>query len=182
MVKSTADDVTIEMANMALKGVSDVINEIRSMSRALVPYTLKDLGLVESVMELVDAASRAQLAKIDFVYEDFEEDLVPENQKLTLFRITQEQLNNIAKHAEAKNVTIVIKNTDKKVLLEIKDDGKGFSPKKVRNGLGITNIHNRAELFGGSAQVLSQPGKGCTLKVSIPVSHSQSLEMFNSYN
>ncbi len=49
MVKSTADDVTIEMANMALKGVSDVINEIRSMSRALVPYTLKDLGLVESI-------------------------------------------------------------------------------------------------------------------------------------
>lgn len=182
MVKSTADDVTIEMANMALKGVSDVINEIRSMSRALVPYTLKDLGLVESVMELVDAASRVQRIKIDFVYEDFEEELVPENQKLTLFRIIQEQLNNIAKHAEAKHVSIVIKNTEKKILLEIKDDGKGFNPKKIRNGLGITNIRNRAELFGGSAQVLSQPGKGCTLKVSLPVSHSQSLQIFNSYN
>jgi PAS domain S-box-containing protein len=182
MVKSTADDVTIEMANMALKGVSDVINEIRSMSRALVPYTLKDLGLVESIRELVDAVSRAQLTKIDFVYKDFEEEAVPENQKLTLFRIVQEQLNNIAKHAEAKNVSIAVKNTDEKVLLEIKDDGKGFSPKKVRNGLGITNIRNRAELFGGSAQVLSQPGKGCTLKVSIPLSHSQPLEIFNSYN
>jgi PAS domain S-box-containing protein len=183
MVKSTAvNEATIEMANMALKGVGDVINEIRSISRSLVPYTLKDLGLIDSVIELVEAANRVQLANIEFVYEYFEEETIPENQKLTLFRIIQEQLNNIAKHAKAKNVIITIQNTSQGVILEIKDDGQGFDSQKTRNGLGITNICNRAELFGGTAEVLSQPGKGCMVKVIIPAFYSQPLPISNSYN
>lgn len=183
MVKSTANnEATMEMANMALKGVRDVINEIRSMSRALVPYTLKDLGLIDSITELMEAASRVQMANIEFVNENFDEEIIPENQKLTLFRIIQEQLNNIAKHAEAKNVIITLQNTGLGVALEIKDDGQGFDSQKIRNGLGITNICNRAELFGGTAQVLSQPGKGCTVKVIMPIFYSEQLPVSNSYN
>jgi PAS domain S-box-containing protein len=169
MAKSGASDSGIEMINMALKGVMDVINEIRSMSRSLVPHTLKDLGLVDSVAELIESFSRTQLMSIDFEHEDFDEDDLPENQKLTLFRIVQEQLNNIIKHAEAKEIFIQLKNTIQSVVLEIKDDGKGFDPQKLRKGLGFTNIRNRAELFGGRLEIVAKPGKGCSLKVSIPV-------------
>jgi signal transduction histidine kinase len=52
--------------------------------------------------------------------------------------------------------------------LEVKDDGKGFELSKVRRGLGLTNIKNRAELFGGHEEIISAPGKGCTLRVYIP--------------
>ncbi len=169
LAKSTANESTLEMVNMALKGVGDAINEIRAMSRSLLPHTLSDLGLVESITELTESFSRAQLIRINFNYDDFDEINIPENQKLTLFRIVQEQLNNIAKHAEANNISVILKSTIQSVLLEIKDDGKGFDRKTVRKGLGFTNIRNRAELFGGKKEIISSPGEGCCLKVSMPV-------------
>lgn len=182
MVKTTASGGSLEMVNMALKGVTDVINEVRLMSRSLLPHTLKDLGLVDSVSELVDSMGRTQSTKIDFSYDGFKESLLPENQKLTLFRIIQEQLNNIARHAGAKNIAIRLKNDLYNVALEIRDDGKGFDKKKVRKGLGFTNIRNRAELFGGCADVLSKPGEGCILKVSMPVQLSGTPSVADSYN
>lgn len=168
MVKSTANDDSLEMVSMALKGVADVINEIRLMSRSLLPHTLKDLGLVESILELVDSVSRSQLLKIEFCFAEFDEELVPENQQLTLFRIIQEQLNNISKHAGAHFVHVSLNTSEGQVSLEIYDDGKGFDFKTVRRGLGFTNIRNRAELFGGSMTLHASPGEGCTLQVTMP--------------
>jgi PAS domain S-box-containing protein len=182
LAKSTANETTLEMVNMALKGVGDAINEIRAMSRSLLPHTLSDLGLVESICELTDSLSRAQLIRIDFNYEDFEEINIPENQKLTLFRIVQEQLNNIAKHAEATNISVTLKSTIQSVLLEIIDDGKGFDKKTVKKGLGFTNIRNRAELFGGKKEIVSNPGQGCYLKVSMPVVFTPASTLHNSIN
>ena len=182
VVKTTANNDSVEMINTAVKSVLDVINEIRSMSRSLVPHTLKDLGLIDSISELIQAIHTTNTVSIHFEYEDFEEESLPDNQKLSLFRIIQEQFNNISKHAEAKNVSIVLKNTIQSVVLEIKDDGRGFDIKKVRKGHGIANIYNRAELFGGKAIIQSRPGKGCSLKVSIPVLFPQSPVLTNSYN
>ena len=172
LASSTADDNTHEMLSLALKGVGDVINEVRAMSRALVPSTLQDLGLIESINELVESISRTQVLSISFDHEGFDEELLPDNQKLTLFRIVQEQLNNIVKHAGAGNVSIRLSRKLREVVLDIKDDGKGFDPKKVKKGLGFINISNRAELFGGKNQVVSSPGKGCLLKVRFPLKQS----------
>jgi PAS domain S-box-containing protein len=182
LAKSTANETTLEMVNMALKGVGDAINEIRAMSRSLLPHTLSDLGLVESICELTDSLSRAQLIRIDFNYEDFEEINIPENQKLTLFRIVQEQLNNIAKHAKATNISVTLRSTIQSVLLEIIDDGKGFDKNTVKKGLGFTNIRNRAELFGGKKEIVSSPGQGCYLKVSMPVVFTPASTLHNSIN
>ncbi|HJW18858.1 MAG TPA: PAS domain S-box protein, partial [Flavisolibacter sp.] len=182
LAKSTANVSTLEMVNMALKGVSDAINEIRAMSRSLLPHTLSDLGLVESICELTDSLGRAQLIRIDFNYDDFDEINIPENQKLTLFRIVQEQLNNIAKHAEASNISVTLKSTIQSVLLEIKDNGKGFDKNTVKKGLGFTNIRNRAELFGGKKEIISSPGEGCFLKVSMPVVFTPASALHNSFN
>ncbi|MGZ3840375.1 MAG: sensor histidine kinase, partial [Flavisolibacter sp.] len=181
LAKPTATEEGMEMISLALKGVGDVINEIRSMSRSLIPHTLKDLGLVDSLMELLDSVGRAQLVPIDFDYEDFDESEIPENQKLTLFRIVQEQLNNIIKHAEAQTISIQLKNTLQSIVLEIRDDGKGFDQKIIRKGLGFNNIRSRAELFGGRMEISSLPGQGCRLKVFLPIMFSSS-SLTNSYN
>ena len=168
MAKTTADDATAEMVSLALKGISDVINEIRSISHALVPPILGDIGIIESIEAMIESIRYVQLLKIDFNYFDFNEDRVPENQQLMLYRIIQEGMNNIVKHADATHVSIVIKNTNRQITLELKDNGKGFKVAKVRKGLGLTNIKNRAELFGGKVTIESMPGAGCSLKVLIP--------------
>jgi PAS domain S-box-containing protein len=167
--KSTATGETSEMVNMALKAVGDVINEVRGMSRSLVPFTLKDLGLIESINELVDTFMRTRVLDIEFENLEFAEDLIPENQKLSLFRIVQEQLNNIIKHSGAKKVCIRLFSTVNEFVLQIRDDGKGFDPACFNKGIGILNIKNRAELFNGKADIFSQPGNGCVLMVSFPI-------------
>jgi PAS domain S-box-containing protein len=168
--KTTADGETSEMVNMSLKGISDVINDVRAMSRSLVPYTFKDLGLVESVNELIDSLMRTRTLNIEFDYFEFNEEAIPENQKLSVFRIVQEQLNNIIKHSGAQNVWIRLFNEAGEFILEIKDDGKGFDFSHPRKGIGILNIKNRAELFNGKAEIFTEPGSGCQLVVSFPLS------------
>jgi PAS domain S-box-containing protein len=168
-IKSSADDATNEMVSMALKGVSDLINDVRAMSRSLVPFTLKDLGLTESINELIDSLRRTKVLNIEFDHIDFAEEILAENQKLAVFRIVQEQLNNIVRHASAENVFIRIAAIGKEMQLEIRDDGNGFDSNKIRKGLGFINIKNRVELFNGKAEVFSKPGQGCFLKICFPL-------------
>jgi signal transduction histidine kinase len=169
IAKTTADEPTNDMVSMALKGISDVINDIREMSRSLVPSTLKDLGLVESIEELIESFTRTQKIEINFDDTGFDEDLLQENQKLALFRIIQEQLNNIVKHSAAEHASIRLYNEGGLISLAISDDGAGFDPEKIRKGLGFMNIRNRAELLDGLSEIVSSPGKGCILKVVLPV-------------
>ncbi|MBD0374669.1 MAG: PAS domain S-box protein [Flavisolibacter sp.] len=168
LAKSTADERTTEMISLALKNVSAVINEVRSISRSLVPPALGDLGLIESVYDLVDTLSMTQALHVELEVSSFKEEAVPENQKLMLFRIIQEQLNNIVKHAQASCISIMLKHTEHQLYLEIKDNGKGFNVTTVRKGIGLSNIRSRAELLGGRAEVISSAGAGCTLVVAIP--------------
>ena len=86
-----------------------------------------------------------------------------------LFRIIQEQTNNIVKHAKAKNVIINLRASKGWINLEITDDGQGFNLKKTKKGVGLTNIINRAELFNGKVEITTAPKNGCTIKVSIPL-------------
>jgi PAS domain S-box-containing protein len=169
LARSTSDPATEEMVCLALKSVSDVINEIRGISRSLTPHTLGDLGLIESINDLVDTIIRTQTINVVLTNTAFDELQVPDNQKLMLFRIIQEQLNNIVKHAQARQVEIILQNSFTALELEIKDDGVGFDTTKLRKGLGLTNIKNRVELFGGKVQIISAEGKGCTIKISVPV-------------
>ncbi len=169
MAKSTSEGETGEMVGMALRSVSDVINEIRGISRSLMPPTLGDLGLIDSINDLIETMGRAQTLQIELIDVMFDEDLVPDNQKLMLFRIVQEQLNNIVKHARAKRVTITLKKDASSIFLEISDDGIGFNLDKVRKGLGLANIRNRAELFAGKVEIYTAEGKGCIIKVVVPI-------------
>lgn len=170
MARTTGESSGKEMLNMALKGISDLINEVRAMSRSLVPHTLNDLGLTESLSELVSSINRVQSLQISFDKEGFDEEVLAANKQLMIFRIVQEQLNNVVKHANASKVAVNITNSGEDTILVIKDDGKGFDANTVKKGVGFTNIRNRAELFGGSAQIVSAPGEGCLVKVTIPIS------------
>ncbi|HEV7333976.1 MAG TPA: PAS domain S-box protein [Flavisolibacter sp.] len=168
LAKATADEATQIMLNRALRNVTELINEVRSISRSLVPPTLKDLGFIDSVNDLIESLRCTQSIAVELDYYEFDEDKIPDNKKLALYRIIQEQLNNIIKHARAQQVAIILRLTAHNVLLQIKDDGIGFELEKVKRGLGLSNIHNRAELFGGKALFTSSPGNGCEVNVCLP--------------
>jgi PAS domain S-box-containing protein len=170
LARSTADDATNEMIALAVRNVSDVINEIRGLCHTLIPPSLGDLGLVESINDLVNLLTRSRKVEAKLFAAFFKEDKVPENQKLMLFRIVQEQLNNIVKHAEASMAIVHLQNDSGELVLEITDDGQGFDIGKIKRGLGLTNIKNRAETLGGEVEFISAPGEGCTIRVVVPLS------------
>lgn len=172
MAMSTSNTESQEMINMALKSISGLINEVRGISRSLTPPTLGDLGLIDSIYDLIETIEKTQTFEINLDVSYFSERAVPENKKLMLFRIIQEQLNNIIKHAEARKVLIAINNEDGSIKLCITDNGKGFDTSQSKIGLGLTNIKNRTELFGGIMSVQTALGKGCKLNIDIPLSQN----------
>jgi two-component system sensor histidine kinase UhpB len=91
-----------------------------------------------------------------------------EELELAIYRIVQEQLNNVVKHAEATRVTIVLREMDDRLLLSIRDDGKGFDPAERAPGIGLENMRRRAVAMGGELKILSAPGKGCELILQAP--------------
>lgn len=150
--------------------LQNAINEIRNLSHRLNPAQLEDMGLLDAVKDLV---ARLDLGGKFTVRLDVD-DPVALNKlnyhvSLSLFRIIQEQFNNIIKHAEASFVRLSIQASDKAIDMEISDNGKGFDMKKVVKGLGLKNIKNRAEFHHGTSYISAAPGQGCSLSVCIPI-------------
>lgn len=94
--------------------------------------------------------------------------MLTDDLKLNIYRIIQELINNILKHADAKNITVSIKGKDKLIHIIVTDDGKGFQVKGKRKGIGISNMINRVESYNGKLKIISSPGKGCKTNVTIP--------------
>ncbi len=88
--------------------------------------------------------------------------------KLNIYRIVQEQVNNILKHATASYAAISIENENNAIQISLVDDGKGFDFFAKRRGIGISNIINRAESYNGEVHVESSPGNGCRMEIRIP--------------
>ncbi|MGB8190690.1 MAG: PAS domain-containing protein, partial [Chitinophagaceae bacterium] len=171
LAQNTAEGSTSDLISTSSRNIMEAINEIRKLSRSLVPPTLGDLGLIESINDLCEAFTSMQTFNIEFVHRNVREKYLADNQKLMLFRIIQEQTNNVVKHAKAGSVKIELKASKGLLNLEITDDGKGFDLTKTKKGVGLNNIINRAELFNGKVDIVAAPGKGCTVRVTIPVKY-----------
>lgn len=99
-------------------------------------------------------------------------DGLDEFEVITLFRIIREALSNVAKYAQADNVTIVVERDDDTLTLRIEDDGRGFDPDQAaRSGNGLANMRRRAQALEGFLQLRSSPGKGAAIHVTVPVAH-----------
>ncbi|MEO5682542.1 MAG: PAS domain S-box protein [Chitinophagaceae bacterium] len=147
------------------------INEIRHISKALVPPSVKDLGLIESINDLVESLRMTTVLQVQFNHAGDFDNTIDDKQKLMLFRIIQEQVSNVLKHAAASHITISLRFKGKLINLSIIDDGKGFELEKVKfkKGVGLTNIESRAHLFNGEVIITTAPGKGCKLFIQVPI-------------
>jgi PAS domain S-box-containing protein len=143
------------------------IEEIRKLSQRLVTHRFDQDSFTDAMFMLIKGFSIEQM--VAFNVDGLDESAVHESIMLTLFRIVQEQLNNISKYAKATKVTITISNDTKGVSLEICDNGIGFNTKAKRAGVGLTNIYNRVESYNGTIDIRSAPGQGCNLQLWIPL-------------
>jgi signal transduction histidine kinase len=151
--------------------IDTCINEIRKISQSLIPPAFNEEGLVAAVDELIERIKIARPFSIHFRYEEGSGKEINEKEQLTLYRIIQEQFNNIIKHAGATKVDVVLKEDDMQVVLQISDNGKGFDTGTKGRGVGLNNMLHRVRLFDGDMEIISGQGAGCTLKVCIPKEH-----------
>jgi two-component system sensor histidine kinase UhpB len=145
--------------------IANTIEEIRNLSRTLLPPALHEEGLLESLYQLAEDIRQAKDISIEIAHEGFDEEQVPENKRLVIYRIIQEQLNNVLKHANAGSVVVTLKQCKSHVHLTIQDNGCGFAVETHKPGMGLNNIRNRIEVFNGRMEIVSDPGKGCVLDV-----------------
>ena len=153
----------------SLDYVEKAIQELRNISHNLTPSELIMNGLSSALKALAEKLQISKEYRVRLKIELSDEKIVPKAVQLALYRIVQEEVNNILKHSRASKIGIHLFEKDKNILLEVSDNGKGFDLAKIKHGLGITNINNRAENFGGFAELSSSPGKGCTWLVKIPI-------------
>ncbi|MBC7947506.1 MAG: PAS domain S-box protein [Chitinophagaceae bacterium] len=169
VARDQASGEVLTIINQAHKGLLNTVNEMRQLSQSLVPPSLSDIGLVESIEDLCNPLKNLHAFSIHFHHPSFDEKLLPDNMKLMLFRIIQEQINNIIRHAHADTIVISLYMPPGQVILVVTDNGIGFDPGSVKKGLGFANISNRAGLFGGALEITSSSQHGCTIRVSIPL-------------
>lgn len=143
------------------------IEEIRSLCRKMVT-PIKNIDLEDMAQRLVDDFNQNSTIKGNFSYSIINQSL-PDDLKLNIYRIIQEQTNNILKYSEAKNVNISISENDNIINIVVEDDGKGFNVSSKRKGIGISNMINRIESYNGQIEIKSSEGNGCKIFVSIPV-------------
>lgn len=143
------------------------IDELRKLSHELSPVSLDDTDLEEYMCDLLSSFNADGQFEIGFnLAADLRGSLSDEMQ-LHFYRILQEQLKNIRKHADADKIIINMSMQEHIVELVIADNGKGFDPLKPSKGIGLANIKRRAHAMGGCVKVQSSPGKGCQLRVKV---------------
>jgi PAS domain S-box-containing protein len=146
------------------------IAEARQISRDLRPLQLDHLGLKRALESMLEHTGQASTLELDFKIEPVD-DLFVGDTALNLYRIVQESLNNVLKHARAARVHVRLERDLHEVALRIQDDGDGFEPQKIggRKGLGLKNITERARMLGAHLQITSSPGHGTRIDVIIPI-------------
>lgn len=156
-----------EILDKGLYMITNVINEIRMLSGELAPPGITDLGLGDSLKDMAHSIQRTGKIHIEVDTSAFNEENLNTDQKLTIYRIAQEQLNNIIKYAKASEASIRLFTTNNHVQMEIRDNGVGFNVHTLTPGMGFSNMRTRLEIFNGKLHLTSAPGKGCELIVSL---------------
>ncbi len=164
------DDNNREMyLNRSSEYTLTAIEEIRKLTKILTADIIKHFGLYEAIGKICRDTMESNPIRIGFEMDILLEKKMDHKFKLNIFRIVQEQFNNILKHARAAHISVSLSQTRKNILLVVSDDGTGFNTEKKRNGIGMRNIQSRAEHYKGAAHFRSSPGRGCALKVTFPV-------------
>jgi signal transduction histidine kinase len=143
------------------------VRSVRNMALLLRPSMLDDLGLVAALEWQGREVSRSSQMEVDVQSENVSEDL-PDDYKVTIYRLVQEALNNAVRHSGARNASVRVEQTGDQIKVTVTDDGRGFDPKRSR-GMGMLGMEERVRRLGGRIAFQSAPGQGATITAEMPV-------------
>src|SRR5258706_10504199 len=150
--------------------VAKIADDVHRICYRLHPAILENLGLVAALESYCEEYSAWSGVKTRFVHCDVPMQL-PKGIALCLYRVVQESLRNVAKHADTRRAIVVLRGNAERIELIVKDCGKGFEPGRVRGkgGLGLVSLSERVHLAGGGCNIQSAPGKGTRIQASLPI-------------
>ena len=174
------DDITkSKLAGSIIKDVSQLSDDLRNIIYELRPVMLEDCGLTPSIENLIEEFSRAhpdiRVVRSLHISEEVQINK-HESIAISIFRITQELLNNISKHANAQNVSVTLQQFNDRIVLQVEDDGAGFVVRRIHGGkrkghlgIGLLGINERMRELKGLFTLQTEPGKGTLATIEIPV-------------
>jgi signal transduction histidine kinase len=154
--------------------ISSVIDETRSLMCDLYPHALRDLGL-QAAMEWLIQRTRASYGLSCVAEMVSVPQSLPQEAAETVFQAVRELLINVAKHARAKHARVIFRGEERRVLIQVIDNGKGFEPTRLspvnprQGGFGLLSIRERLSRMGGSMQIQSTPGHGAKITLTLPI-------------
>jgi light-regulated signal transduction histidine kinase (bacteriophytochrome) len=166
----SGDELKSRVAGMKTLA-ANVGREVNRLAWEIRPTALDDLGIENAIQNLLDSWSEGTKLRCDLHLAL--DARLPPNVETTLYRVLQEALTNVVRHADATEVSVILRLVDQHVTLIVEDNGHGFARSEVETDhpdrLGLLGIRERLSLVGGSLEIESEPGKGTTLFASIPV-------------
>lgn len=163
-----------EICSRMDQGVRELVSRVSTLAWELRPAVLDDLGLDSALSRYVSKVVQRAGLEIDyrFICAPELERRLPSDIELALYRVTQEALNNVVKHANASRVSVLVYRKPNSVVLVVEDDGRGFdvaATDKPKEGLGLVGMRERTHLLNGNLLIESAPGNGTLVKVTLPL-------------
>jgi two-component system, NarL family, sensor kinase len=158
----------------ARRVAESALRDVRQLSRLLRPQMLDDLGLLPTLLWLFRSIESTTHVRVEFAHEGIERRLDPDVETLA-YRIVQEAVTNVVKHAQVAAVQVRARTTHARLLVAIQDRGAGFDataafdPANGSEGLGLRGMRDRAQLFGAQLSVYSTPGSGTLIELDVPL-------------
>lgn len=159
------DKDKIKIANEMNMLIGECIQDIRNLSKVFISNQVTHFGLVESLEREISRIERLQLMDVDFQINNHNLEIQPDH-ALILFRIIQECVNNVIKHAKSNKLSILIEDQNDFIQININDYGIGFNTNERDDGSGLTSIKNRAKIINASFYISSAQNHGTQIKIT----------------
>jgi signal transduction histidine kinase len=153
---------------------SECLDEIRQIARNLRPYQLDQMGLTKAIRSLASQVEQSSGLKLRVDMDDLD-GLFPPSAEINIYRVLQEALSNVLRHAQATEALLRIEGLGREVEILISDNGRGFTPHSAdhatspHTGFGLTNLRQRIQILGGTLQIQSAPAAGAHLSIRLPL-------------
>ena len=157
----------IEERLRSVKSIAlEMLDEIRSLSRNLRPVQLERSGLSSTIRQMLRQLEGASSVRIDSIVDEID-GLFGKDEEINVYRLLQESMNNVLKHAEARRVTVSVRRSNGDVRLQVRDDGRGFNVENMR-GFGLQGMEERVQIMKGRMSVESIVGRGTNIDIALP--------------
>ncbi len=168
-INTKDSDFRKKIEDQLLVGIDDALQQVSSISNNLSPHVLNDFGIKVAIEKFIEKIQRVKPIHVQYRYEIESE--IEKEIETTIYRVIIELMNNTVKHANAKQIRLLMLQGENFIHIKYKDDGVGFDLEQNKEkgiGMGLFNIFNRVDSFGGSVVFESKPDQGCTYEIEIP--------------